>query len=356
MKRLLIAPIAAVLLLTACSKDDDQQIADQKTTEAAVLNTFVNGVARPQYNDLAARADALHASVTALQSQATDANLATARTAWKDMRAVWERCEGFLFGPVDDDNYDPFMDTWPTDYSQMDSLLASSGSLSLDAIQGITLSLRGFHPLEYILFGQNGGRTAAQITAREQVYMISLATDLKNNCHALAGSWDPAKGAYGKLILTAGESGNTKYSSRREVFLAMVDGLVDICSEVGEGKMEEPFVTQDPQTVESPYSGNSVTDFQNNIVGLQNVYLGRYNLTTGEGLNKLVALGNAALDNKVQQQIAEAIAAFSNITMPYEEAIFKQGTQIKATQDKLAALKTTLEDELRPYLITIIKD
>ena len=98
------------------------------------------------------------------------------------MRTSWEQCEGFLFGPVEDDNYDPNMDTWPVDYVQLDSLLASSNPLQINDIESLsTLSLRGFHPIEYILWGVTGSQSAATITARKKQYMISLTKDLQNN-------------------------------------------------------------------------------------------------------------------------------------------------------------------------------
>ena len=59
---------------------------------------------------------------------------------------IWEQCEGFLFGPVEDNDYDPNMDSWPTDYVQMDSLLASNSNLSVANIQNLTLSLRDTIP------------------------------------------------------------------------------------------------------------------------------------------------------------------------------------------------------------------
>lgn len=354
MNRFAILPLAALLFFAACKKNDNNNLPDQTTTEATVLSHFTDQVARAQYDDLAAKAQALHAAITTLESNRTDDNLNAARSAWKDMRQVWEQCEGFLFGPVEDDNYDPYMDTWPTDYTQMDSLLASSSPLNLQAIQNITLSLRGFHPVEYIIFGRNASRKASELTSRQLEYLSSLSDDLLNNCNSLAASWAPDGGNYGAQITTAG-SPNSKYQSRNEVFLAMTDGLIDICDEVGAGKMEEPFAQQDPQKVESPYSGNSVADFKNNIIGLQNVYLGRYK-TDGPGMNNLVALGNVALDNKIQSQITAAINSFDNITHPFEQAIFDQKPQILQTQAALATLKKTLEEELKPYLIQIVKD
>lgn len=89
-------------------------------------------------------------AVENLNKNGTETNLMAARSAWKNMRSIWEQCEGFLFGPVKDNDYDPNMDTWPPDYVQIDSLLASNSDLSFANIPNLTLSLRGYHPIEYI--------------------------------------------------------------------------------------------------------------------------------------------------------------------------------------------------------------
>ena len=230
MKKILIPAVVTILLLAdACKKADEQNKTDMKSLEKEVLVQFVDVVARPQYTDLAAKADILYSSIQTLQSSATEAHLTTARNAWKDLRAVWERCEGFLFGPVEDDYYDPYMDTWPIDYVQMDSLLASPNAITLSDIEGITLSLRGFHPIEYILFGLNGTRKAGDITNRQKEYIFNLAADVRNNCRKLADAWSPTGGNYGMQIVNAGANSSGKYTSRREVFLAMADGLIEIC-------------------------------------------------------------------------------------------------------------------------------
>lgn len=356
MKKTIIAASLALLAFAACKPDKTVNPTDPiKDQEAKVINDFVDVVAIPQYNSLAVKADALDASITALNTTPNQTNLDAARTAWKDMRTVWEQCEGFLFGPVENEEYDPFMDTWPTDYVQMDSLLNTSTPLTVQHLQGITLSLRGFHPIEYIIFGDHGNRLPADITARQREYMVSLSADLKTNCHALANAWSTTGGNYGAVVKTAGNTANQTFSSRRALFLAMAQGLIDIADEVGTGKMEEPYVSMDPKTVESPYSGNSVPDFKNNIIGLQNVYLGRYT-ATGNSLSSLVAINNASLDNAIKAQIAAAIASFDNITVPYEQAIISQRTQIQATQATLATLQATLDGDLKAYITQYIKD
>ncbi len=356
--KLLITASAALLLsATACHKASETATlpaADFNTVKQQALTDFTNKVALPGYKDLDDASQNLYTALADLNTNATEANLATARTSWKNMRTVWERCEGFLFGPVEDNDYDPNMDTWPTDYVQMDSLLNSSNALEVSDVQNATLSLRGYHPIEYIIFGNHGDRTAASITARQKKYMLSLATDLRSTCHALYASWTEAPVNFAQEVLKAG-SGSTKYAKKQEAYLAIVESMIAICEEVGEGKMKEPFDAQDPNIVESPYSGNSTADFKNNIIGLQNVYLGKYK-EDGTGINDVVGNKNTALDNKLQTQMTAAINSFDNITQPYESAIISQRVQAQNTMAALGTLKETLENELKPFIIQYITD
>ncbi|MCB0708014.1 MAG: hypothetical protein KDC15_01255, partial [Chitinophagaceae bacterium] len=181
------------------------------------------------------------------------------------------------------------------------------------------------------------------------------STDLKNTCHELYLSWTAAPTNFAQQVINAG-NGSAVYAKKQEAYLAIVEAMIGICDEVGEGKMKEPYVAMDPAIVESPYSGNSVSDFRDNIIGLQNVYLGNLGTANGKGINDLVAAKNISLDNKIQNQISAAINSFNNITVFYEEAIISQRIQCQQTMAALATLKTTLEDELKPFIIQNIQD
>lgn len=357
MKKLsLLLAASAILAVSSCNKKDDvTSEEDFQAMKTTVLEDFVNNVALKNYSDLDKAAQTLYTSISALNTNATDANLDKARADWKAMRAIWEQAEGFLFGPVEYNNYDPNMDTWPTDFNQMDSLLASSNLLSPSDIARLPLSLRGYHPIEYILFGVDGNRSAATITTRQKTYMVSLATDLKATCQSLYTEWSAPPVNYGLEVSSAG-NGSKIYTKKNEVYLALVDGMAGICEEVGSGKIAEPFDTMDSSIVESPYSGTSMIDFKNNIIGLQNVYLGRYAGHSGKSIRDLVAAKNKDLDNALQTQISVAISSFDNVTIPFEQAIFTQRVQVKNIMDALATLQTTLEEELRPFVIQYITE
>ncbi|HEX5150282.1 MAG TPA: imelysin family protein [Parafilimonas sp.] len=351
MKNTIATLIIAAFIFAGCHKADDNTPDTFPATEQTVLNDFTDDVAIAQYSDLQNAANDLNAKITALNNDATDANLTAAQNSWKSLRTVWEQCEGFLFGPVEDKEYDPQMDTWPTDANQFDSVLNSSNALEVADIVALPYNLRGFHPVEYLIFGEDGNRTAASLNARQKKYMVSATTDIVNICSELYNSWTEGTSAFGKQVKTAG-SGSTVYTTKQEAFMAIVGAMQGICEEVGEGKMKEPFDAKDPAIVESPYSGNSTTDFKNNITGLRTVYLGN----GSSGITSLVSLRDKSLDNDIKAQISAAINAFDLISVPYEQAIIDQRAQVQQVMNAIGALSETIEERLLPFIQQQVKD
>ena len=361
---LISATFIGGLILPACSKSSGSVSSETFTAvETDVITNFVNNTALPQYDSLVTTGTALNANLATLNTTATDANLKAAQVSWRAMRTVWERCEGFLIGPVESQDYDPNSDTWPTDYHQMDSLLTSSNPLSVTDVQNLPQTLRGYHPIEYLIFGEGGSRTAADLDARKKQYLASLSSDLlNNNVVPLHDSWTPSGINYAQSILTAG-TGNAVYSSKQAFFLDVAgdNGMAGICNEVGQqnedGKMFNPYISKDSTLAESPYSGNSLTDFKNNIIGAQQVYLG---LNGGKGIKDLVAAKNKDLDNKIQAAFTAAINSFDNISgsdnMRFEVAIFQRRTAIQATMDQLNSLQDLLETDLINFIKQYVKD
>lgn len=354
MKSIILLISITTIFFASCHKADvSAPSEDFTTTEQTVLTDFVNNTAIPQYSNLVSAAVGLNSSIQTLVSSPTNENIAAAQASWKSTRSTWEECEGFLIGPVEDNDYDPNTDTWPTDYTQMDSLLASSNALQLNDVEALPQTLRGYHPIEYLIFGIGGSKKAAEIIARQKQYLSSLAGDLLyNNVQELYQSWTSNSINYAQQIITAG-NGSTIYSTKQDAFLAIVGAMSDICNEVGSGKMYDPFIAKDSFLTESPYSGNTLIDFKSNIVGVRNVYLG---LNGNAGIKDLIAAKNKNLDNQVQAQLTAAINSFDNITQRYEEAIFNQRTQIEQTMQQLEKLKNLIDGDVADFIRQNVKD
>ncbi|MBS1763774.1 MAG: imelysin [Bacteroidetes bacterium] len=323
----------------SCKKNDSS---DKDFTNQEILNDFSINVAQGTYNDLSEKAVLLNNGINALVSNPTTSQLENCRQLWKDSRQAWEQSEGFLFGPVSTDNIDPRIDTWPVDYNSLDSVLNSSAVLDDAYINSLDDALKGFHPIEYLLWGANGNKTTAEFTPRQFEYLQALSNNLKNLTQNLSASWAP--GAYHDVFTQAG-NGSNEFSTEQAAFLEMVSAMASICEEVADGKINDPLVAHDPSLEESPFSGNSTTDFTNNIISVQNVYLGKYK-SQGKSLESLVKYYNLSLDSKIKLKINNAISALQSISVPFGEAIISQQTQVTNAQQAINDLRIVLENDL----------
>lgn len=359
-----IAAISGALLIASCKKNKVDEELTFPELETAVINDFVNVVANPLYAKFETLAQELKTAVETLAANPTEANLTKAKDAWKAVRVIWEQSEGFLIGPVDYKNYDPYMDTWPTDHNAMNDLLASTTPLTVSYLAGLDnpedaseLTLRGFHPLEYLLWGQGTNRSASTFTAREKEYMVALASDIHNNVAALKASWLPGSTDNYAAIIQNPSITNEDYRSKREALEAIANALIDICSEVGEGKMLEPYEPEADSTItESPYSHNSIADFKNNIIGAKNVYTCSFDGKTGKSLSNLVKANNSALDAEIKAKFDAAIGTFDGFTTTFEDAVYNQRNQVQTTLDALGNLQSTIQVDLIKYIQQYVKD
>ncbi len=355
--------IQSIILLTliafnlaSCKKskkEEEQEIApiNPSTLKTDILVDVSSNVIYATYTDLANKANTLNNSILTFSASPTASNLTNAQQAWKDVRSAWEQGEGFLFGPVSVNDIDPRIDTWPIDFARIDSVL-TNGPTTFDAsyINSLEESLKGFHPLEYFLYGKHSN--VSQFTSREIDLMIALSDNLTTLCNQAKSSWDPSlTGNYTSIFNSAGP-GNTIYQTQRAAYEEMVDAMAGICDEVANGKITEPFVQQDPTKEESPFAHNSITDFTNNIKSVQNVYLGKY-ISDGKGLEDLIKANNLSMDGQIKTKITNAITALNNVTDPFGTAITTQQVQVQNCITAINDLKTYLEGTVKPYVQTL---
>lgn len=349
MKKRILLP--ALLALTACKKESEDPSPGGTAgfSTSSVLSAFASTVAQDNYDDLAQRSATMRDLITAFGTSQSDADLALCKQQWRDTRLSWERSEALLFGPVATENIDPRIDTWPVNFTDLEAQLSGSNAFTPEYITGLEDALKGFHPIEYLLFGINGDKSAAQFTEREIEYLNALAEDLADLTATLDVSWDPAtSGNYTNAFATAG-GGSAQYPTQRAAFEELVNAMAGICDEVANGKMHEVLLAQDPLLEESPFAKNSITDFTNNIRGVENVYLGRYT-EDGTGMENFVREHDLQLDNTIKQRIAAAIAALGTITVPFGQAIVDQPVQVQQAIDAINELAAVLNDDLMPLV------
>lgn len=337
--------------MMSCSKNNDNSPGtDIKQVQTEALSDFVNVLGKPLYATFVTKATALNDAVEALVTTPTTENQTAAQQAWVATRVVWEQSEGFLIGPVEDDNYDPNMDTWPTDRNTIDSMLNRNPDIDNAFLNNVDGALKGFHPLEYYLWDFD----PAKYTAEQKKYLVALAANILDNTKALEASW--TTGGFAEEVSNAGTSG--RYKTQGEALEALANALIDICHEVGESKMPTPFgPPADSTQTESPYSHNSIADFKNNITGALNSYTCTYNGKTGKSLSALVQINNRNLDNQIKQAFTAAINSFDGLkNTTFEKAIYDSRSAVQNTIDAIGALQSLLSEQLVPYIQKYVKN
>ncbi len=312
----------------------------------AALTPYIDGTVLPTYREMADRAMELYNLCEIMQAKHEDgtlseADIKAAGDAWKASRKAWEKSEAFLFGPAAQHNIDPHIDSWPLDKAAMDNLLADIRSgKNWDIANNAGYGLLGFHSVEYMLFELSAdGNTAlthsANYTPEELTYLLAVVGDLRDQCVCLEACWagtdaiSAAKQAvleeadldygeqYGWEMKNAGSAGS-RFKTFQDAAEEIIQGCIDIADEVGHTKIGRPnnaSSEEDRNYIESPYSLNSIEDFEDNIISIENSYLGS---TAGvASISDYVKSKDADLDARLRQAITDARNAIKAIPEPF---------------------------------------
>ena len=376
----LMAALAATTLFTACEQqpqgDDDEmsekEIALQKATIAYIDNTVV-----PTYKGMA---DAAIQLATTTEQMLADFKAGKLETAliqqagnqWREARKYWEQSEAFLFGAAADYNIDPHIDSWPLDQLSMENMLANEeqmAQMSVDYVaNNLGYGLLGFHAVEYMIFeldetgSKSQPRSISKYTENELIYLAAVAGDLRNQCVRLEASWagmdnisaekvaiieeaelEPGRN-YGDEMKNAGKPGSL-YVNYQATAEELVQGCIDIADEVGNMKIGRPVNGSedgDRSYIESPYALNSIEDFANNIISIQNAYQG-----SNEGdasVSDYIKSIDSELDATLRQQLAEAYNLIKSIPEPFTKTAQTNENAAKAVEFVGTTIVETLEE------------
>ena len=350
---LMVPALVMGFAMTSCSDDDDPSNPGEESTMSAkelalskAASPYVNHTVLPTYKGMADNAIKLYEGVVKMQANHAAGTLQTAdikaaADAWKESRRYWELSEAFLYGPAANYNIDPHIDSWPLDKDAMDRTLAeirAGKEYNLDT--NLSYGLLGFHAIEYMLYELSAdGRTSSyhstDYTPEELTYLCLVAEDLRNQCVCLEASWagtsnvsaakqaileeaDLDKGMnYGQMMIDAGKAGSI-YKTFQEVAEEILQGCIDIADEVGKTKIGRPnegATLDDRNYIESPYSLNSIEDFQDNIRSIRNAYTG--SISGDASVSDYIKSVNPTLDTKVKNAIDNAITAIAAIPEPF---------------------------------------
>jgi putative iron-regulated protein len=374
-KKSLIAATLSAIILSACGGSSSEAVMEAPVIDNSftfnateMITNLTNDVIVAGYLSLSTKANDYHLATLTLFNSPTAENLAAAQQAWRDVRIPWEQGEAHIFGPVDALSIDPHLDTWPLNTSDLQALLASQSGFTAEQVKLFNDDVQGFHTMEFLLFGDgltDNEKTIDEMTALEREYLMATAEVFNEYAHSLADAWtvsyDPSDSnspAYKELLLTAN---NNVYASELGVIEELIQGMIGIIDEVGNGKIAEPFGTSlsttDTSLVESQYSWNSLADFADNIQGVQNIFRGEFiNGADKQGIIDFIAAADSELASRMNNEINDALSAIKAIkgedNLPFRQAINDADARlrIQSAIESLSLVQTSFERDVLPLL------
>ena len=290
-----------------------------------VLTTYAD-IAAAGYRDFHQAAVHLRAVIAALIAAPTDRHLTAARQAWREARVPYQQTEVFRFGNNAVDDWEGKVNAWPLDEGLIDYVdmsgygggapdnpyatanviahpLLRIGGRTIDTrvldraalarlheLDGVEANVaRGYHAIEFLLWGQDlngtgpgaGARPASDFDtlrcsgghcARRAAYLRVLTDVLIGDLDDMARAWERGGDVRHNLLTGPPAAG----------LRAMLTGIGSLSyGELAGERMKLGLLLNDPEEEQDCFSDNTHWSHFFDVVGIQNVYLGRYQRRDG---------------------------------------------------------------------------
>ena len=316
-------------------------------SEAEVLVSLTDEIVVPGYQAVAAEAGELQTALETLCSTPSDAALSEARQAWRDVREPWMRSEATWFGPVMDRRSLRLVDWSTTDPERIEEMLEGSDTVTEDGVRNILASTqRGLGATEYLIFGTDALNRLLGRDSPRCEYLTALGSVVRVETDAVLEEWTTSIGndpAYSDFF--TGRSSSSLLTGqavaevvRTQVF--MVRAIVDIRLATALGLRGDG---PDPSAIPGGAGHNALDDLRNEVLGLQDVYLGP---DGGSGVSALVHELSAETDGRMRSGFKDSLSAIDAVEGPLKTAVLERPDQVRTLYDSLASLQTTLNTEV----------
>ena len=341
-------------------------------TKVGVAETYAD-IALAGYEDSLYTARNLSYAVDALLNDPSEANLAAARAAWRAAREPYQQTEVFRFGNPEVDDWEGKVNAWPLDEGLIDYVAGEYGAEneenpaytanvianprirvgartidasvitpavieSLHELDGVEANVAaGYHAIEFLLWGQDlngtepgaGDRPASDFDItdctgghcdRRGAYLKAAVALLIEDLNDMVTAWGEGGDARERIL-----------GDPKAALASMITGMGSLSyGELAGERMKLGLMLHDPEEEQDCFSDNTHWSHYYDVIGIRNVYTGRYRRVdgrrvTGPSLSDLVAAKDAGVDAEVRARINAAVLRFAALVDKAEsEASYDQ--------------------------------
>jgi len=351
-----VAVAVSACVLASCSREPPED------PRRPVVENYAN-IVLATYEDTLSSLRGLDAAVDAFIAAPSEATLTTARERWREARIPYSRSEAFRFyaGPIDGEGGpEGQINGWPLDENHIDAVVldkygaapglniignpASFPEITPELIAeqneagGEKNIASGYHAIEFLLWGQdlnNPPESAGQrsfqdfvangdantINARRGAYLKAATTLLIRDIEGVTAEWrEPAAGAENyRSQLVAGDV----YTGLKR----MLTGIITLAEvEMAGERMNVPLLSGDQEEEQSCFSDTTSADLRSNEAGIESVYFGRYESTSGKkiegaSLAQTLRAADPRVADEIEARLTRTREALDAIKSPFDREI-----------------------------------
>lgn len=356
--------LALGLALWACAEDG---AADGR--QQAVIRQYIS-IVRNSYDDSIDGAKKLRVAIDDLIKKPSSESLSAAREAWMEARPAYLQTEAYRFydGPIDDpkDGLEGRIAAWPVDEAAIDYARSARSTqierkgiindrAAFPVITAQVLAERGegsrrnittgYHALEFLLWGQDfntsgpgerpftdfvgGSASPDPDSDRRRQYLIVVTDMLIQDLVTTRSAWNDGEPYLSKFLANVGN----------QSLKSIVMGISRLSGdELADKRVQAAYESKDQEDEVSSFSDNTLNDLKYNLIGIENVYFGRYNQNDSLGLEDLVKAKSSTLDLRIKNALAETSAALAAIPAPFDQAIVGDAASLRKLRTAIEAL------------------
>jgi len=335
---------------TELSKEESNQSASSAELKQVVLN-YAN-IVHASYVDSLNLAKNMQETINAFMESPSAESLEKAKQSWIDSRFPYLQTEVYRFygGPIDDeDGPEGLLNAWPMDESYVDYVKGSPKSgiinntekypeitqellLSLNEKEGEENISCGYHAIEFLLWGQDfnsdgpGNRpftdytTAANAERRKEFLKVTVNL-LIENLQSLVDDWAPDQKNYRNDFVN---------SQPKESFQKILMGMTLLAGfELAGERILVAYESKAQEDEHSCFSDTTHNDSIYDIIGIKNVWTGRYtradgSIIEGPGIRNFALGIDTDLSEKIDNSLKLALKTSMEIPKPFDQAILAE--------------------------------
>ena len=335
---------------TELSKEESNQSSSSAELKQVVLN--YSNIVHASYVDSMNLAKNMQEKINNFLEAPSQKGLDEAKQSWIDSRFPYLQTEVYRFygGPIDDeDGPEGLLNAWPMDESYVDYVKGSPKSgiinnpadypeitkellLSLNEKEGEENISCGYHAIEFLLWGQDfnsdgpGNRpftdytTAANAERRKEFLKVTVNL-LIENLQSLVNDWAPDQKNYRNDFVN---------SQPKESFQKILMGMTLLAGfELAGERILVAYESKAQEDEHSCFSDTTHNDSIYDIIGIKNVWTGRYtradgSIIEGPGIRNFALRIDADLTEKIDNSLKLALKTSMEIPKPFDQAILAE--------------------------------